>query len=409
MAKRCANFTGVDLLATNASFSVDDIDKLFKNCSLNSYQFRGPTGPDQVTERWLKFTFYFLASIGNFLLLFTMYKDPLQRFRNSTSYFIINLTIADLLSIVSGLCNSIFQIDQRKGGKITEEILACLDGIGVQCSFLITMIFAIDRYMAIAHPYKYQDIVIKKYFLIAFILIPWCFAIIALPLIYFAPAYKGGKTLTRLFAGDIIALICITLIVHPLTHWTFKKNIKKLANSSFTNKQIMGDNLKIAKVLATTVLVVSVCLITFMSPYLVAFIVNLVGCDKCYLSHAFLSFWMYYPLLMSVRLMINSVVYAWRLPLYRQSLKALVHLKCGNTRRRPPSSNRIANFSHQVDNICELNIFTTEAEQRKPNRAPQKRELFAEKVCNSKPTPSPRKLSMTPVEAKINEGYDHQQ
>ena len=319
------NLTGLGF-GVNRSLSMGNISRLTGNCSFdfNFDHFPRPNGPDKNTEISLKLTFYFLAGVGNILLLFIMYKDPLKRFRNSPSYFVCNLTIADLLSIVGGICDSIFQLNPEKAGQNGQEIVGCVVGIGLQCSFLVMMFFAIDRYVAILHPYKYKDIITKKVVLITLILLPWCFAIVALPVIYFAPAYRGGRTLTNLFAGNIIVLSAITLIVHPLTHWSFKKRVKDLSTSNYTDKLILEENLRVAIALATTVLMVSACLIIFMTPYLVAFSFNLAGCDKCFLNHTFQSFWKYYPLLMAVRLMINNFAYSWRLPLYRKSLKAVI-------------------------------------------------------------------------------------
>ena len=316
------NFTALDSKFNKSYLIATDYNKLIVNCSFDTNSdFYLPSQPDRETETAFKLIIYFLSAIANLLLLHVIYRDPLKRFRNPPSYFIANFTIADLVSIISGICDSIFYLHPEK---TSQEIAGCFAAVGLQSSFLIIMLFAIDRYAAIAHPYKYQNFMRKKIVLVILILCPWCFSTIALPVIYFAPAFSSGKTLTKLFAGDVIALTAISLIVHPLTYWTFKRKIKELSSSSYTNKQMRKENLKIAKVLSTTVLVVSVCLITFMSPYVVAFSFILADCNQCLLSHTFVSFWQYYPLLTAIRLMTNSLVYAWRLPLYRESLKALI-------------------------------------------------------------------------------------
>lgn len=372
MDKKC-NLTGFGS-SVNMSYPMANFDDaLRQNCSFD-YNFeysQRPSGPDKNTEIAFKLIFYFVAAIENVLLLYVMKRDPLKRFRNSTSYLIGNFAIADLVSIISGICDSIFQLNPKKV-QHNYEIAGCFQGIGVQCSFLIITIFAMDRYMAIVHPYKYKNIMNRKFVLIILILVPWCFAIIALPVIYFAPAYGDGRTLTNMFAGDIIALTIITLIVHPLTHWTFKRKIKELSKSSYMNKLILAESLKAAKVLATTVLMVSLCLIIFMSPYLVAFGFNLAGCDKCLLNHAFQSFWKYYPLLVAVRLMANSFVYTWRLPLYRESLKTLtLHI-----RFRPTTS---------IDNSRLTRNSRNTSDQTAPSHLSQSSEFLEENNNKSVP------------------------
>ena len=354
----------------NESYHMANYNKLTANCSFDTnFDFsRRPSQPDKDTETAFKLMIYFLSAIENLLVLYVIYKDPLKRFRNTPSYFIGNFTIADFVSIISGICDSIFNLHPDK---TSQEIAGCFAAIGLQSSFLIIMLFAIDRYAAIAHPYKYQNFMRRRIVLVILIFFPWCFSIIALPVIYFAPAYRSGKTLTKLFAGDVIALTAISLIVHPLTYRTFKRQIKDLSSSSYTNKQMQKENLKIAKVLSTTVLVVSICLIAFMSPYLVAFSVILADCNQCLLSHAFLSFWLYYPLLTAIRLMTNSLVYAWRLPLYRESLKALI------------ANTRLQNLLNRFNTRHENETFsTTSIEKREcdtiPSGLSKKSAFFAE-------------------------------
>ena len=192
----------------------------------------------------------------------------------------------------------------------------------------------------------------RKVFLVTVIILPWGVATVALPVIYFAPGYSDGRTLTNLFAGNIIALTAITLVVHPFTHWVFRWKIKDIAKSSCINRHITEEDLLVAKVLATTVLI-SLCIILFMAPNLVAFCFSLASCDECVLNHAFQSFWKYCLLLTSVCWMSNSLVYAWRLPLYRKSLKVLI-LKCASTDEHSPVNNHEQHFLQQMNRPSDL-------------------------------------------------------
>ena len=334
------------------SFTKADF-KIFENCTFeyNSSDL-GSFSRNKKVKHVFQFIFYIMASIGNCLLLFVMYKDPLKRFRNSTSYFIINLALADLFSTASGITETVIQLnpqDPRVGDtQQNQQLAACFNGIGIQCSLLMTMIFSLDRYMAIAHSYTYKNLVALRHVVVMVITLPWCFAFITLPVMYFASlANNVHEMLTRILAGNFIALSCVTLTVHPYTHWVFKKRMKELAQSNCNHKQLLEENLKIAKVLTTTVLLVSICLLVFIIPYFVAFCFHVAKCDKCFLNNAFLTFWPYYPLLSSVRVAVNSVVYAWRLPLYRKSLKALLAMyRVGS---HPMPGNRIHNFHLHIN------------------------------------------------------------
>ena len=346
----------------NNSFNDNLVDA---NCSFNFKNFSDfRRAPGKKLERGFKLLFYFVACIGNCLLLFVMYKDPLKRLRNATSYFIINLTLADLLSTAGGITESVIQLNPQDPRELSDtlesqELAACFDGIGIQCALLMTMIFSIDRYIAIVHAYTYKNVVAKKCIVVTAIILPWCFAIIALPVMYFAILKNDiQEALTRMLAGDFIALTCITLTVHPYTHWAFLRRIKDLRKSSTSHKQLLEENLRVAKVLATTVLVVSICLVLFIFPYFVAFCFHVAKCDMCFLHDVFQSFWQYYPLLSSIRLMMNSMVYAWRLPLYRKSLKAILE-RYGNGNC---AANRIYNF-HPSGNSMNLGKGTLDTDQ----------------------------------------------
>ena len=318
--------------------------KIFENCSSAhfTYNFSDSRFPrrEKTVELVFRILFYSLASFGNCLLLFVMYKDPLKRFRNATSYFIMNISLADLMSILSGVSEAIIQLypQDPKAGDIqkNQKLALCIYGIGIQSSLLMTMLFSLDRYLAIVHAFTYTNIIGNKYAVKIAIFLPWCFSIIVLPVMYYASlAENVNEVLTRMLAGNFIALSCVTLIVHPYTHWIFVKRLKDLRNSSLSHKELLEEDLKVAKILSSTVLVVSTCLIIFIAPYFVAFCFHVASCDKCFLNNSFLSFWKYYPLLSSVRFMVNSVVYAWRLPLYRKSLTTLLNICAVGTRSLP--------------------------------------------------------------------------
>ena len=323
-----------DFANTNLNFTSTFDFKIFENCTLNQNSSDLTVSRNKAVERAFQFLFYSIASIGNCLLLIVMLKDPLKRFRNSTSYFIMSLCLADLLSSAGGITDEAINLhpqDTNVGvARENQKIAMCVKAIGLQCSLLMIMLFSLDRYMAIVHAYKYKNITEKKYAVVTILILPWCFSILILPVMYFASVADDADWLfTRILAGDFIALSLATVTLHPYTYWVFLRKIKDLRKSSANHRQLLEEDLKVAKILATTVSVVSICWIIFMMPYFVAFCFHVAKCDRCFLNDTFQSFWKYYPLLSSIRETLNSVVYAWRLPLYRQSLKALFST-CGN-------------------------------------------------------------------------------
>ncbi|XP_028397727.1 substance-K receptor-like [Dendronephthya gigantea] len=319
-----------DFANTKFNFTPTFDFSIFENCTFDNISASGDpnVSGNKTVKTVFLFLFYCTASIGNFLLLAVMFKDPLKRFRNATSYFIINLCLADMLSAAGGITDEVFKLHPQN--TTVQNIPLCINAIGIQCSLLVIMLFSLDRYMAIARAYTYKNITEKKQVIVTILILPWCFSVIALPVMYFTSVTKDVHWLfTLILAVDFIALSLATVTLHPYTYWVFLRRIKDLRKSSANHRQLLEENLKVARVLATTVLVVSICWITFTIPYFVAFCFHVSNCDRCFLNDTFQSFWKYYPLISSIRVTFNSVVYAWRLPLYRKSLKVILST-CGN-------------------------------------------------------------------------------
>lgn len=342
----------------------------FKNCSQFASDFSSIPKNKEV-ERVFRILLYIIATIANSILLLVIYKDPLVRLRNATSYFLMNLAIADLLSVFGYIAHWILQLkppDLQASVTLTNhDIALCIAAIGSQCSLLMIMVFSLDRYFAITHAYIYKKITSNKCAVAMVVIFPWCFAITIMPVIYFGPFNNDvHNMLTRVLAGNFIVLCVITLTVHPYTHCVFLKNIKALKKSSVSHKELLEENLKVSRVLANTVFLVSVCLIIHILPYFVAFCFHVTGCYQCLLNSSFQSFWRFYPILSSIRFVINSTIYAWRLPLYKKSLKTLL-INCGfgNREVRPRTqigqdsrsneTNRVTKESNNIESESSKN------------------------------------------------------
>lgn len=108
--------------------------------------------------------FAVLISISNGLLLFVIYKDPLRTFRNATTVLVISLGVADFLTgCVTAVDVGISHI--LEGLAIQKVLLQAkiISQITVRASVYILIMFAVERFVAVAFPYVYRtSVTIRK-------------------------------------------------------------------------------------------------------------------------------------------------------------------------------------------------------------------------------------------------------
>ena len=119
--------------------------------------------------------------VGNGLLLFAIYKDPLKCFRNSTTILISNLAVSDLLNNCISLFDMVLSLTNIGGvfglsklpSKILMPILNCL----FSSTYPFVFSIAVERYVAISRP-LWHKIHATRHFCSTCVIILWliCFA-----------------------------------------------------------------------------------------------------------------------------------------------------------------------------------------------------------------------------------------
>ena len=251
--------------------------------------------------------FAVIGLLSNSLLLVRLIKDPLKCFRNSSSYFVTNLCISDILTSLTVIA-------------ITFWRNSCIDGVRVYIffrvplyiSFSSILTMAFDRYISSCHPLKYK-IFITKTFTKCLILLQWLFYIVEsiFELFYekcfFYPTYILG-----------ICIVLSSVIMYAKAAYVLKKNSKYLRSimdqpsSVFRHQEVRLLNEK--RFLSTIFMVSCISVATF-CPLI---IYDSINGEPYYLNYAkpwsfigiikwglftlfFLNFW------------INPFVYTWRL------------------------------------------------------------------------------------------------
>ena len=260
-----------------------------------------------------------IAIIANVLLLFAIYKNPLNCFRNPTTYFIANLAIVDLLQSLVGLEDAF--ISQST----TYESVYCLPGVWGRINsaladfvYLLTFpsvtILALERYVSIAYPLWHQVKVTSQrcYIWIAMVWLMNCI-------------YTG---IFQLLTAQVVVMITTypslfyltTVAIYLLAFISVRKQRFLLVTDSTkseTNKKMMKLRLRNQNRFLTTVLIINVVLIFGTIPTLVG----------THLSYTFegpdspsvdaLSF--IADILFFLNMAVNPFLYIWRLPKYRKT------------------------------------------------------------------------------------------
>lgn len=293
---------------------------------------------EQLVKDVIKTTLYVLAILLNFFLLYVIWRDPVKRFRNAPSYTIANLALADMVAAIGGLgaCVDIFATLRSYA---VHKVWACISTAGQQSSFLIISILAFDRYLAISHPYRYRKIFCQNHWSTILNISAWIIAWVISPTVHLLkiPLDKYSLVLYHMYVTNLSILALVTLTLYPLNYWSFLKAQKRHASPQRFRVKSMED-LRLAQQLNLTWMIVASFLLVAMVPYVYMLIISIQNCYSCMLNPIFVKFWAYYQVAFPATLCVNPLIYAWRLPLYRKALRALLTHLLKSTRQSATSS-----------------------------------------------------------------------
>lgn len=307
---------------------------------------------------------YCLAIVLNCALLWMMYKDPLKKFRTVSSLLIANLAVSDLLGAGFSLVveSEITQNPTYSPSTSTSLYLPWLIATTAQSSYYTVILISFERYAAIAHPFRYRDLVVTKSALLVMV-ISWLLAFaISTPLFFIHELYKikshiGNQT----YAINTFILVAVILVLYPLTHSSLRRQRKKVMGMMASNKMLQAHKLKVEKNFANTMSLVCFSLILFTSPYVVVFFFLTTDCNSCIVNNHFLSIWTYFRIFFALHFGINPIIYALRLPCYRDSLLHVLppSIRCTGRRNQPKAKPRT-----YVGRLGTINGLQTQSETR---------------------------------------------
>jgi hypothetical protein len=252
----------------------------------------------------------------NSILLCGLVKDPLRRFRNCSSYLIMNNTFSDLLLCLYKFVKYYWQ--------------TCTDGFIVSrlftaplyISFLSIFFLALDRCFIVCYPFKYRVFTNGKQAM-AVIIFQWLFAFMN---VAFKNDLENAVAGFRLL-GAIVMILCSCLLYIKMIYHV--KNEAKYfdsqcGNASWNKRETGTETRKRSlykqKRFLHTIMYITFLYVLTLSPLLVFDLVNKNhGYGNTIKEHVH----MFFYFLFHSNFVINSFVYYYRLTNYRKTFKFL--------------------------------------------------------------------------------------
>ena len=203
----------------------------------------------------------FIAFVGNSLVVITVIWNPYKDLRKPFYYFVMNLSIADLLvGLISGPLSTIAHIFQGSEMQLPGEIATLIIVVYFSlctASLLSLTALALERYLAIMHPLSYQTRLNPARAFLLVSVVVWIMSIL-LSMIFFILGYNRYRFI---FANTTVAVTIATLIFtnakilkylrHQMQQWD---DLHESTEENLIMRQLMMWEKKMTNTLAIVIL-----------------------------------------------------------------------------------------------------------------------------------------------------------
>lgn len=282
-----------------------------------------------------------LSLLTNGVLLYTLYRNPLRCFRNTTATFIACLAVSDFLTgSVTALdvgvsCLLNYQgIQSFKINGILHEKL--LSQFTVRSGILVVVVFSFERFVAVAFPFFYRNFLPPRKVLLC-CLICGVVGLVAslLELVLHDQTFDNMS-----YYGFFLTPLCVIVVLYLLVFFAIKTKLMRTTRritAWHSHGQMLSEKIRLQreiKVGTTAFLVV----LGFIFSYAFWFTVVLIKthCKSCVTQSWYYACYRASIPFLYVNSSINPLLYAWRIPKYRRSVIAAFKKK--NTIRTAPVS-----------------------------------------------------------------------
>ena len=278
-----------------------------------------------------------IAVAGNFLLCVTIYKDPYRCLRNTGSYLVVNLAVADLLTgLITEPLYAAFEISNFMGTElgILYVIGETTAYVFVNASMLSIHSLALDRFIAVKYPLSHRQKMDRRR-IVTIIVLVWTYSLLFSMLPFMGVPQDIFYWLDlhidyTLFGGILIGLY-VTIYRTIKCQLAQSLNLRTQGYDSETRRQSVHNEIeakmkaerKMTKTVSLLVLAAIICML----PLYIMLHVELL-CESC----------MSKPMVKTISELsepilfsnsgLNPFLYAWAIPKYSQALKKMLGTWC---------------------------------------------------------------------------------
>ncbi|XP_078357125.1 adenosine receptor A1-like [Oculina patagonica] len=263
-----------------------------------------------------------ITVLGNALVIFAVWKDPLKILRTSpTNFILLSLAISDfIVGIINapGLASWFLRVGIKKTDPwYFQSILLIFTSALLIVSVSHVLFLTLDRYFALATPLKYRTRITKRRVIIttsAIWICCFCYAVsTSIIQQYFPVIWFIAVVVIFLFSETVYILYLMTL-VNLIKH----SRARNMVENSHSNAALLYQReKKVFRVIVSVIFVYDICY----SPWMVTQLV-LYFCKPCYNYYRVVIIcYNVTTVLLFVNSALNPFLYSWRFSKFRATFK----------------------------------------------------------------------------------------
>ena len=286
--------------------------------------------------------FVIFGVVGNIVVI--VYNVFLNKNKNPTSYFVLNLAVSDLL-----VCGIYFPtyitetirilLGTAKGSNLVCQISLTITGVSFALSVVNIMVLTIDRYISITLPLKYPNVVTSGRTRIALAVI-WCAGFVNGGFIFASTKSTGVPLICDVdmavaLTGSVVcfyipltATVVFNLKILRIARAQRRKIAVQLAVPSETSNSTTGSSRRhLARQfkLFKTFIIVFGCFIFCVTPFPVIAMIDVVVCGGGCIPIEIISS---FAILAGANSVLNAFIYGVRHEEYRRAFRILLSRPC---------------------------------------------------------------------------------
>lgn len=273
-----------------------------------------------------------LTTLSNGVLLVVLYQDPFKSFRHPPSIFIIGLAVADFFTgIAVDPLFAYFYFElykdtiSRERYNYTLKAAGVLSSITMNVSFLTILFLSWTQFIAITFPHRHKQLVTTGR-VVACMCGIWTYSLLFSSSLLMGVPEKIFQKLDVFFNLSLINVL--VLVSYIALHISYRRQIGRLIPSQNNAIRIADTSehrrKKDQKHFVVVSSLLATCLLVFIAPVTVMWYLTLYWTPKTYEEQVRATIAnIIVDTTLFLKFLIDPFIYAWRLPKFRQAVKAI--------------------------------------------------------------------------------------